>query len=109
MTALELGRRRSVSEAVDRSKIASSLDALDLMKPLMEDLETEEFQVLYLNNANKVLSKQKISDGGITATIVDVRLILKRALALNATGFILCHNHPSGTLIPSKADTVQIK
>ena len=56
-----------------------------------------------------MLSKQKISDGGITATIVDVRLILKRALELNATGLILCHNHPSGTLIPSKADTVQIK
>ena len=106
MTALELGRRRRVSEVVDRSKIASSLDAFDLMKPLMEDLETEQFWVLYLNNANKVLSKQKNSDGGITATIVDVRLILKRALELNATGLILCHNHPSGTLIPSKADTV---
>jgi len=106
MTALELGRRRRVSEAVDRSKIASSHDAFDLMKPLMEDLETEQFWVLYLNNANKVLSKQKISDGGMTATVVDVRLILKRALELNATGLILCHNHPSGTLMPSKADAV---
>ena len=106
MTALELGRRRRVSEAVDRSKIASSHDAFDLMKPLMEDLETEQFWDLYLNNANKVLSKQKISDGGMTATVVDVRLILKRALELNATGLILCHNHPSGTLMPSKADAV---
>ena len=106
MTALELGRRRRVSEAVDRSKIASSHDAFDLMKPLMEDLEIEQFWVLYLNNANKVLSKQKISAGGMTATVVDVRLILKRALELNATGLVLCHNHPSGTLIPSKADAV---
>ena len=106
MTALELGRRRRVSEAADRSQIASSHDAFDLMKPLMEDLETEQFWVLYLNNANKVLSKLKISDGGMTATVVDVRLILKHALGLNATALILCHNHPSGTLVPSKADAV---
>jgi len=106
MTALELGRRRRVSEAADRSKIVSSHDAFDLMKPLMEDLETEQFWVLYLNNANKVLSKEKISAGGMTATVVDVRLILKRALELNATALILCHNHPSGTLVPSKADAV---
>jgi len=106
MTALELGRRRRVSEAVGRSKVVSSHDAFDLMKPLMEDLETEQFWVLYLNNANKVLSKQKISAGGMTATVVDVRLILKRALELNATALILCHNHPSGTLVPSKADAV---
>jgi DNA repair protein RadC len=106
MTALELGRRRRVSEAADRFKITSSHDAFDLMKPLMEDLETEQFWVIYLNNANKVLSKQKISDGGMTATVVDVRLILKRALELNATALILCHNHPSGTLVPSKADAI---
>ena len=106
MTALELGRRRRVSEVADRSKIVSSHDAFDLMKPLMEDLEIEQFWVLYLNNANKVLSKQKISTGGMTATVVDVRLILKRALELNATALILCHNHPSGTLVPSKADAV---
>jgi len=106
MTALELGRRRRISEVAERSKITSSRDAFDLMKPLMEDLETEQFWVIYLNNANKVLAKQKISDGGMTATVVDVRLILKRALELNATGFILCHNHPSGTLVPSKSDAI---
>lgn len=106
MTALELGKRRRLSKVVNRFKIASSHDAFDLMKPLLEDLAIEQFWVLYLNNANKVLSKQKISDGGMTATVVDVRLILKRALELNATALILCHNHPSGTLIPSKADAV---
>jgi len=104
MTALELGRRRRLSEAVSRSKISSSKDAFDLMKPLLEDLSVEQFWVLYLNNANKVLSKQKISEGGMTATIVDVRLILKLALELNATALVLCHNHPSGTLRPSEAD-----
>ena len=74
------------------------------MKPLLEDLELEQFWVLYLNNANKVLAKLNLSKGGITATLVDVRLLLKRALELNSTGLILCHNHPSGTLRASEAD-----
>ncbi|MDG1849387.1 MAG: DNA repair protein RadC [Flavobacteriales bacterium] len=104
MSALELGRRRRLSEAEDKSIITISADVFNLMKPLMEDLQTEQFWVLYLNNANKVLAKQKNSDGGMTATIVDVRLVLKRALEVNATALILCHNHPSGVAIPSRAD-----
>jgi len=104
MTALELGRRRRLSEAVNRVKISTSNDAYDLMAPLLEDLTTEQFWVIYLNNANKVLCKEQISAGGMTATIVDIRLILKRALELNSTALVLCHNHPSGTLDPSKAD-----
>lgn len=104
MTALELGKRRRLSEAVDRFTISSSKDAFDLMKPILEDLSVEQFWAVYLNNANKVLSQQKISEGGMTATIVDIRLILKRALELNATALVLCHNHPSGALNPSEAD-----
>ena len=104
MAALELGRRRRLSEAEQRAVVSSSKDAYDLMKPLLEDLELEQFWVLYLNNANKVLAKLNLSKGGITATLVDVRLLLKRALELNSTGLILCHNHPSGTLRASKAD-----
>jgi len=104
MTALELGKRRRLSEAVDRFTISSSKDAFDLMKPILEDLSAEQFWAVYLNNANKVLSQQKISEGGMTATIVDIRLILKRALELNATALVLCHNHPSGALNPSEAD-----
>jgi len=104
MTALELGRRRRLSEAVNRVKISTSNDAYDLIAPLLEDLTTEQFWVIYLNNANKVLCKEQISAGGMTATIVDIRLILKRALELNSTALVLCHNHPSGTLEPSKAD-----
>tara|TARA_B110000967_G_C18803773_1_gene519896 strand:+ start:320 stop:1006 length:687 start_codon:yes stop_codon:yes gene_type:complete len=106
MAALELGRRRRLSDTIVRSELTSSKDAYDLMKPLLEDLEIEQFWVIYLNNANKVLVKSKISQGGMTATVVDVRLILKEALKLNATGLILCHNHPSGTLKASKADQV---
>ena len=104
MAALELGRRRRLSEAEQRAVVSSSKDAYDLMKPLLEDLELEQFWVLYLNNANKVLAKLNLSIGGITATLVDVRLLLKRALELNSTGLILCHNHPSGTLRASEAD-----
>ena len=104
MAALELGKRRRLSDASIRGKITSSSDAFDLMKPLVEDLEIEQFWVIFLNNANKVLDKQKISEGGMTATVVDVRMILKKALEMNSTGLILCHNHPSGTLKPSNAD-----
>ncbi len=104
MTALELGRRRRLSQAISRTKIASSKDAFDLMKPILEDLSVEQFWVVYLNNSNKVLVQQKISQGGITATLVDIRLVLKRALELNSTALVLCHNHPSGNLKPSEAD-----
>ena len=104
MAAIELGRRRRLSEAEVRVDISSSKDAYYLMKPLLEDLQVEQFWVLYLNNANKVLDKLRISQGGMTATIVDVRVILKKALELNSTGIILCHNHPSGTLRASEAD-----
>ena len=103
-SALELGRRRRLSEVIDRFKISSSLDVFELMKPLLEDLLVEQFWTLYLNNSNKVLSKLKISEGGMTGTVVDIRLILKHALELNATSIVLSHNHPSGILIPSEAD-----
>ena len=106
IAALELGKRRRLSEVLDRFKISSSLDVFDLMKPLLEDLAVEQFWTLYLNNSNKVLSKQKISEGGMTGTVVDIRLILKRALELNATAMVLSHNHPSGTLLPSQADVM---
>ena len=104
MAALEIGRRRRISEVIDRFKISSSLDVFELMKPLLEDLQIEQFWTLYLNNSNKVLSKLKISEGGMTGTVVDIRLILKHALELNATSIVLSHNHPSGILKPIEAD-----
>lgn len=104
MTALELGKRRRLSEVASKSKIRSSNDVFLLMKPILEDLIIEQFWVLYLNNANTVIAKHKISEGGITATIVDVRLILKHAIQEGSTALVLCHNHPSGNLKPSEAD-----
>lgn len=104
ITALELGKRRQFEEVSINPKITSSNSAFKIMQPVIGDLAHEEFWVLYLNNANKVLEKHQISKGGLTATLVDVRLLCKRALELSAIGMIVCHNHPSGKLQPSNAD-----
>ena len=104
MAAMELGRRRRAEDAVELKKITSSKMIFELMQPIIGELPHEEFWVLYLNNSNKVLSKSQQGKGGITGTLVDVRLVFKTALELGATALILCHNHPSGTLVPSDAD-----
>ena len=102
--AMELGRRRRGEEALEKRKITSSLSAFELMQPIIGELQHEEFWIIYLNNSNKVIQKGQLSKGGITGTLVDVRLVLKNALEVGATGLILAHNHPSGTLKPSEAD-----
>jgi DNA repair protein RadC len=104
IAAMELGRRRRVEDAVELKKITSSKMIFEIMQPIIGELPHEEFWVLYLNNSNKVLSKSQLGKGGITGTLVDVRLVFKAALEMGATGLILCHNHPSGTLMPSEAD-----
>jgi DNA repair protein RadC len=102
--ALELGRRRREEEAVKLHKITSSKAVFEIMQPIIGELPHEEFWVLYLNNSNKAIYKSQLSKGGITGTVVDVRLIFKTALEHNATSVILCHNHPSGKLQASDAD-----
>ncbi|WP_406684807.1 DNA repair protein RadC [Seonamhaeicola sp. MEBiC1930] len=102
--AMELGRRRRGEEALEKKKITSSISVFELMQPVIGELEHEEFWIIYLNNSNKVIKKDQLSKGGITGTLVDVRLVLKNALEVGATGLILAHNHPSGTLKPSEAD-----
>ncbi|MCK8480050.1 RadC family protein [Psychroserpens algicola] len=102
--AMELGRRRRGEAAIDKQKISSSVSVFELMQPLIGELPHEEFWIIYLNNSNKVIQKQQLSKGGITGTLVDVRLVFKNALELGAVGLILVHNHPSGTLKPSEAD-----
>ena len=104
VAALELGRRRNLSDSPDELKIKSSSDVFGLLGPVLSDLSHEEFWLLLLNRSNKILSKHKISQGGITGTVTDIRMILKLALDNLATGLILCHNHPSGNLQPSEAD-----
>lgn len=102
--AMELGRRRREEAVPELTKITSSKTVFQIMQPIIGELPHEEFWILYLNNSNKVIFKSQLSKGGITGTIVDVRLVFKFALECNATGMILCHNHPSGTLIASEAD-----
>ncbi|MEN9336680.1 MAG: hypothetical protein RLZZ500_1667 [Bacteroidota bacterium] len=102
--ALELGRRRRIEETQDRIKISSSKSVFDLMQPIIGELPHEEFWVLFLNNSNKILGKEQLSKGGMTGTLVDIRLIFKSALEYKATSLILTHNHPSGKLQASEAD-----
>lgn len=102
--ALELGRRRRAEDAIELKKITSSKAVFDIMQPIIGELPHEEFWVLYLNNSNKVIYKAQLSKGGITGTVVDIRLIFKMAFEQNATGLVLTHNHPSGKLIASEAD-----
>ena len=102
--ALELGRRRGGEAEVKKEKITSSLSVFQIMQPILGELPHEEFWILYLNNSNKILQKNQLSKGGITGTLVDVRLVLKNALEVGAVGLVLVHNHPSGTLKPSEAD-----
>lgn len=104
VAALELGRRRRGEEALVKKKITSSVSVFELMQPIIGELPHEEFWIVYLNNSNKVIQKNQLSKGGITGTLVDVRLALKNAIEVGATGIILVHNHPSGTLKPSEAD-----
>jgi DNA repair protein RadC len=104
LSALELGRRRRSEETIELKKITSSRSIFEIMQPIIGELPHEEFWIIYLNNSNKVITKSQLSKGGITGTMVDVRLVFKTALESGATAIILSHNHPSGTLLPSESD-----
>lgn len=104
MAALELGKRRKLQTVKERICIVSSKDIYTLFQPLMCDLEQEEFWILLLNNAAKVIDKLRISVGGIDGTYADVRTILREALLQRATQIALIHNHPSGNCTPSQPD-----
>lgn len=102
--ALELGKRRRFQQTPDQERISSSSTAYQYFRPIIGELPHEEFWVLYLNNSNKILKPFQVSKGGITGTLVDVRIVLKQALELGAISIILAHNHPSGSLKPSNSD-----
>jgi DNA repair protein RadC len=104
LAAIELGRRRKEAEVFNTKKITGSKDAADFFMPLLGDLNHEEFWIMLLDRGNKIKDHFMISQGGITGTVIDVRLILKRALDNGAVSMILCHNHPSGTMRASDAD-----
>ena len=104
ITALELGKRRHFEQLEEKPVVKSSRTVFQLMQPIIGDLSHEEFWVLYLNNSNKIMLKKQLSKGGITGTMVDIRLVFKTAIELTAVGIIVCHNHPSAQLTPSGAD-----
>lgn len=104
VAALELGRRRQADNVHKINKISTSKDAYRLLLNYLVDLNYEEFWVIYLNRQNKILGKEKISSGGISGTIADIRIIFKNALDRLSSGIILAHNHPSGSLKPSEQD-----
>ena len=103
-TALEIGRRKASQEIPEKVSIKSSADAYTVFLEHLSDLRTEEFWVIFLNQKNQIIYKSQISKGGITGTIVDVRVLFKIALEHFATSIIVAHNHPTGNLKPSEAD-----
>jgi DNA repair protein RadC len=104
IAALELGKRRKISDIIEKKQITTSKDAYQLFISMLGDLSYEEFWVLYLNRSNSIIHQLKLSQGGIAGTVLDIRIALKHGIEKLATGMILCHNHPSGNIQPSKSD-----
>jgi DNA repair protein RadC len=104
VAALELGRRRKEQDPEEKPKITSSKDAFDLLKGDMMDLPNEEFWVLLMNRGNRVIKKKRVSEGGVSGTVADPKIIYKMALEELASGLIVAHNHPSGNLQASQSD-----
>ena len=104
LAACELGKRRQQEKAEERPELTTATRVYNHMHPLMQDLDVEEFWALYLNQAHRLIRKQRISHGGISEVSVDVRIIIREAVLSNATIVVACHNHPSGRPLPSKSD-----
>lgn len=104
VAAMELGRRRQATASIEKSIVNSSADVATYLQTSLRDYKHEVFAVIYLNRSNKINDFKIISEGGITGTVADPRIILKKALEQDAVSIILCHNHPSGSLKPSRAD-----
>ena len=104
VAALELGRRRGKVEKVKTNSIRSSSDIYNEFSSILADLQHEEFWLMFLSRSNKIITKEKLSQGGISGTVADVRLMLKKALEYTASGIVAAHNHPSGNLDPSEQD-----
>jgi DNA repair protein RadC len=104
IAALELGRRRRDKDSEEKPKISGSRDCFDILKGHLQDIHHEEFWILLLNRANRLVKKHQVSQGGVAGTVADPKIIFKLALSELASGIILAHNHPSGNLTASQAD-----
>lgn len=106
---MELGRRRQLTDVKEKPQLRSSKDAYNTIGPALIDLTHEEFWILLLNRANRIISKEQISKGGTAGTVVDAKIVFRIALEKQASSMILCHNHPSGNLRASQADLALTK
>jgi DNA repair protein RadC len=104
VAACELGKRRQMEHAEERPELTTATRVYNHMHPVMQDLDVEEFWVLFLNQSHRLIKKMRIAHGGISEVSVDVRIIIREAVLSNATIVIACHNHPSGSIMPSRAD-----
>lgn len=104
VAAVELGRRRQIRQGDNKKTIGSSRDVFSIFYPMLRDLQHEEFWILILNRANRIMAKHMVSRGGVSGTIADPKVIFNRALLSQASSMILIHNHPSGNTEPSQAD-----
>lgn len=104
IAALELGKRRRLTETLQQNQILSSIDIYNIFQPILGDIKHEESWALFLNNSNKLIKKIQLSKGGLTGTIIDIRILIREALECSATNIVLIHNHPSGNTKPSKED-----
>lgn len=104
IAALELGRRRKDSDPEEKPRISASRDCFEILKAHLQDIQHEEFWILLLNRANRLIKKYQISQGGVAGTVADPKIIFKLAVSELASGMILAHNHPSGNLTASQAD-----
>lgn len=109
IAALELGKRRKLSDSAKQQRILLSKDVYNIFQPILGDLRHEESWVLLMNSSNKILKKILASKGGITGTVIDIRLIIKEAIENLATNIVLVHNHPSGSTKPSEEDNIVTK
>ena len=104
MAAFELSRRKSCEALTDRPKVSSSEDVFRAISGMLVDLGHEEFWIVMLNKANEIICKERLSSGGTSGTVVDIKMVMKRLIEKKASAFIAVHNHPYGSLIPSQAD-----
>lgn len=106
---IEFSRRKSIQQAKHYQVVRCSSDAFAILSPLLSDLDHEQFYVIFLNRANKVIKYERVSQGGMAGTVTDIKIILRKGLENKASGLILCHNHPSGNLNPPEADSAITK
>lgn len=104
LAACELGKRRQAESPEERPNLSTATKVYHYMHPIMQDLDTEEFWILLLNQNHRLIKAVKIAHGGISEVSVDVRIIMREAVLVNATILAVCHNHPSGSIQPSKQD-----